>query len=48
MFQGMIDTGAAALRALLATTVPARQEAAPSEPELPDVRADGVLAALAR
>ena len=48
MFQGMIDTGAAALRALLATTVPARQGAAPSEPELPDVRADGVLAALAR
>ena len=48
MFQGMIDTGAAALRAVLARTVPARQEAAPSEPELPDVRADGVLAALAR
>jgi uncharacterized protein YndB with AHSA1/START domain len=47
MFQGMIDTGAATLRALLDGEMRARAQAAPLEPDVPTPKPDGVLADLA-
>jgi len=47
IFQGMIDTGAARLRVVLNDEMEARAEAAPTEPDLPAPKADGVLADLA-
>ena len=46
MFQGMVDAGAAALRALLAQVGPARADAAPREPAMPKPRPDGQFADL--
>jgi len=46
VFQGMVDAGAAAVRTLVATEARTREAAAPPEPDLPTVRADGVLAGL--
>jgi uncharacterized protein YndB with AHSA1/START domain len=46
MFQGMVDTGAAALRALLGSEMQSRAAAAPIEPELPSPRPDGDFADL--
>jgi uncharacterized protein YndB with AHSA1/START domain len=47
MFQGMIDAGAAAPRALLGDEAPARAAAAPPEPDVPTPKPDGVLSQLA-
>lgn len=46
MFQGMVDTGAAALRALLGSEMPKRAAAAPPEPDVPAPKPDGVLSDL--
>jgi uncharacterized protein YndB with AHSA1/START domain len=46
MFQGMVDTGAAALRALLGSEMQARAAAAPPEPDVPAPRPDGKFANL--
>ncbi|HEX8025045.1 MAG TPA: DUF2652 domain-containing protein [Candidatus Limnocylindrales bacterium] len=47
IFQLMIDSGAAAVRTLVATAARARAEGAAAEPAIPAARPDGVLAGLA-
>jgi hypothetical protein len=46
MFQTMVDTGAAALRAILGAEMQSRAATAPVEPELPTPRQDGDFADL--
>ena len=46
MFQGMLDTGAAALRAILGPEMQSRAATAPVEPEVPTPRRDGDFADL--
>ena len=48
MFQTMVDTGAAALRAILGTEMQSRAATAPVEPNLPTPREDGDFAGLPR